>query len=119
MEIYDTSKLIEAADKILTLNVVEFKKKLIDGISKECPRKFFEELPTAKITRVEVIGETGREYVNWHSNNEVLVSLQDDGKTLKVFISDKKDEFELAYCPYCLQMTNHLNNVCQKHNNNV
>lgn len=26
-------------------------------------------------------------------------------------------EFELAFCPYCLQMTNHINNVCQKHKN--
>ena len=24
-------------------------------------------------------------------------------------------EYEINYCPYCVQMTNHLNNKCQKH----
>ena len=42
-----------------------------------------------KITRVEVIGETGREYVNWHNNNKVDLSLQDEGRTLKIFISKR------------------------------
>jgi len=29
---------------------------------------------------------------------------------------EKEDkEFELHYCSHCLQMTNHINNVCQKH----
>lgn len=28
-------------------------------------------------------------------------------------------EFVLSYCPYCLQMTNHINNICQKHKKNV
>lgn len=27
---------------------------------------------------------------------------------------DKPKEFELAYCSQCIQMTNHLNGVCQK-----
>jgi hypothetical protein len=27
----------------------------------------------------------------------------------------EEPEYELAYCPFCLQMTNHLNNICQKH----
>jgi len=42
-----------------------------------------------KVTRVEVIDEKGRSYVNINYKNKVSLSIQDDGKTLKVFI-DKK-----------------------------
>jgi hypothetical protein len=38
------------------------------------------------ITRVEVIGKNGREYVNYECSN-VQVSEQDEGRTLKVFLS--------------------------------
>ena len=41
-------------------------------------------------TRVEIIDERGRSYVNFNPNNEVKVSMQDDGKTMKVFISRKR-----------------------------
>ena len=39
------------------------------------------------ITRLEVIDETGRQYVR----HDILVqfSVQDDGKTLKVFVQDR------------------------------
>ena len=40
-----------------------------------------------KVTRVEVIDENGRSYVNWNKDNKVLVQVQDDGRTLKIFIS--------------------------------
>jgi hypothetical protein len=43
-----------------------------------------------QITRVEVIDENGRTYVNWKKENKVEISIQDDGRTLKVFISQKK-----------------------------
>jgi hypothetical protein len=47
----------------------------------------------AKVTRVEVIDEQGRAYSRW--NVETCPSLQDDGRTLKVFVSalgpDMKD----------------------------
>ena len=46
-------------------------------------------MPECKITRVEVIDENGRSYVNWSENNVIECSLQDDGKTLKVFVSKK------------------------------
>jgi hypothetical protein len=39
-------------------------------------------------TRVEVIDQKGRSYVNWKQTNKTELSLQDDGKTLKVFISN-------------------------------
>ena len=38
------------------------------------------------INRVEVIGKTGREYVQYDCSN-VQVSEQDEGRTLKVFLS--------------------------------
>ena len=41
-----------------------------------------------KVNRVEVIDQNGRSYVNWKPTNKTEISLQDDGKTLKVFISN-------------------------------
>jgi hypothetical protein len=40
-----------------------------------------------KVTRFEVIDRFGRSYSNWNVEN-VSFSLQDDGKTLKVFLRD-------------------------------
>ena len=37
------------------------------------------------VTRVEVITDTGREFVRYQCSN-VKVSLQDDGQTIKVFL---------------------------------
>jgi len=46
-------------------------------------------METNKITRVEVIERgKGREYTNYEVKN-VILSLQDDGRTLKVFINEK------------------------------
>ena len=39
---------------------------------------------TSKITRVEVVDETGRVYSKWDCSVEL--SYQDDGRTLKVFV---------------------------------
>jgi len=41
-----------------------------------------------KVNRVEVIDENGRSYVNWKPTNKTSISMQDDGKTLKVFIGN-------------------------------
>lgn len=41
-----------------------------------------------KVNRVEVIDQKGRSYVNWKPTNEIKLSFQDGGKTLKVFISN-------------------------------
>jgi len=41
------------------------------------------------VTRVEVIGSDGREYVRYECSN-VQVSLQDDGQTIKVFLLYEK-----------------------------
>jgi len=40
-----------------------------------------------KCTRVEVIDKSGRTYVNWKPTNKVQTQMQDDNKTLKVFIT--------------------------------
>lgn len=48
-----------------------------------------------RVNRVEVIDETSRAYVKYlDKDQEVVYSLQDDGRTLKLFIN-KKDEFEI------------------------
>lgn len=38
------------------------------------------------VTRVEVIGKNGREFVQWDCSN-VKISIQDDERTMKVFLS--------------------------------
>jgi hypothetical protein len=40
-----------------------------------------------RITRVEVIDQSGRSYVNWDETNDVTWQLQDGGRTLKVFVN--------------------------------
>ena len=45
-----------------------------------------------RITRVEIITDTGRDYVCWEEDNDITVSYQDDGKTLKVFVNKMKPE---------------------------
>lgn len=42
--------------------------------------------PLNLVTRVEVIDNNGRAYINRNKDNKVEISLQDCGKTLKVFI---------------------------------
>lgn len=45
----------------------------------------------APISRVEVIGSDGREYVRYFKEGEKMqYMLQDDNRTLKIFIEDKK-----------------------------
>ena len=51
----------------------------------------------SKVTRVEVIDKNGRSYTNWDVKS-VELQLQDDGRTLKLFISeqDSNDQTRLA-----------------------
>lgn len=46
------------------------------------------EISIPKANRIEVIDETGRAYVNWQADNKIGISVQDDGKTIKIFISN-------------------------------
>ena len=43
-----------------------------------------------RITRVEIITDTGRDYVCWEEDNDITLSYQDDGRTLKVFVNKVK-----------------------------
>ena len=43
--------------------------------------------PEPEVTRVEVIDENGRVYTKWDCSVEL--SYQDDGKTLKLFLTPK------------------------------
>lgn len=47
-----------------------------------------QQIDTSRVTRVEVIDDNGRSYVNWKANNTVQLSLQDKGRTLKVFVHE-------------------------------
>lgn len=50
-------------------------------------------MDTSNVTRVEVIDHTmtgkGRSYFHWEEDSKVELSLQDEGRTLKVFIRSK------------------------------
>ena len=48
----------------------------------------FENLSVFSISRIEVIDNSGRVYVNWGIKDYRLF-IQDEGRTLKVFISNK------------------------------
>lgn len=47
-------------------------------------------MDTRRITRVEVIDENGRSYVDWDEVNRVEVSFQDNDRTLKIFVSKRQ-----------------------------
>lgn len=52
-----------------------------------------EELPLDKVTRLEVINHrgdnSGRFFTHWEKDNKIEGSLQDDGRTLKIFITKR------------------------------
>jgi hypothetical protein len=59
-----------------------------------------------RITRLEVIDENGRSYLHKNDNNDVIYQLQDDGRTLKVFVnkmepkSPAEEAFKIIYGEY-------------------
>ena len=65
------------------------KQKLRELMDYQAPNgDFIKDYPD--VTRVEVIGSNGREYVRYECSN-VQVSLQDDGQTIKVFLFSTYD----------------------------
>lgn len=50
-----------------------------------------ETLQRIPVTRLEIIDESGRAYVR-HNIAKVNVSIQDDGKTLKIFVNGTLNE---------------------------
>lgn len=55
-----------------------------------------------RITRVEVIDENGRSYVNWKEDNDITLSYQDDGRTLKVFVNTMKPKSPVEEAYYAV-----------------
>jgi|TARA_B110000977_G_scaffold148982_1_gene188856 hypothetical protein len=50
--------------------------------------EFFERIAMNAVNRIEVIDQTGRAYVHYLNKNEnIRYSLQDNNRTLKVFIN--------------------------------
>ncbi len=50
------------------------------------------DINTEKVTRVDVIDDTGLVYVNWKLTNVVEIQLLDCGETMKLYISDKNQK---------------------------
>lgn len=70
---------------------------------------FIESYPNA--TRVEVITDDGREFVRYECH-DVQVSLQDDGRTIKVFLKQEQVSEEENECRFvrCMDIINNLTN---------
>jgi len=43
------------------------------------------EIDTSKLTRVEIVDDTGRVYVKWNIKS-VIIAIQDAERTMKIFI---------------------------------
>lgn len=71
--------------------VKDFLKNELEALIKDIEKEKEEELDfktlVEDLTRVEVIDENGRSYVNWNKENKVELSFQDGRRTLKIFIS--------------------------------
>lgn len=81
---------------------------------KRCDGRGFEQHENSKPIECEKCqggGFQGRAFVAY--DVKVSESLQDDNRTLKIFVNDA--EYNLKYCSKCNQMTNHLSDKCQKH----
>lgn len=56
---------------------------------------FEQNISTEKVTRVEVIDYTttegGRAFVKWDQTMKVELQVQDDGRTLKIFLTKKEN----------------------------
>ena len=75
----NTDRIKEIQEKTAHPNSVSVQQALLQ-VWNECQ----ENNSTSKITRFEVVDETGRVYSKW--NCSVELSYQDDGRTLKVFV---------------------------------
>lgn len=63
-------------------------KAMIAALGRVCYKIATLLIPLSKVGRIEVIDSKGRTYVNQKQGNKVRLSFQDNGKTLKVFITE-------------------------------
>jgi hypothetical protein len=84
------SRLIEVLDVtgVVTYTDLEYCKLLTEKeIKNNCVQPNVNgSLHLDNVSRVEVIDEKGRSYVNWDESNKVALLFQDKGKTIKVVI---------------------------------
>lgn len=73
--------VIERVDAMEAMQEYADQQLRLYGVVKSLP---IQDLPNC--TRVEVIDQKGRSYVNWKPTNKVRLSMQDDGRTAKIFI---------------------------------
>lgn len=91
----DTRKRVEEIVSNLYMAMARSLNGEVDGdkMEKDCVDQLLaliaEERDTSKVTRVEVIDENGRAYVNWDKGNKVAISFQDENRTLKIFITNQ------------------------------
>jgi hypothetical protein len=93
------NKSVVDKDSLLTI-VDELKENEMPNDIQAVNGDFLRNFPN--VTRVEVITDDGREFVRYDSSN-VQVSLQDDGRTVKVFlkqeqISEEENERRFEEC---------------------
>jgi hypothetical protein len=93
-ELIPFNKITNEAMKIAVAWVEDFRR--IGGIEIQQKHKLASDIMNyaeiaapVKVTRVEVIDDEGRQFVNWDKKNKVELSYQDDGRTLKIFITKK------------------------------
>ena len=77
-----TAKYLQENAELIQATIEATEKAL--AISRVVGSLPIQDLP--KCTRVEVIDQKGRSYVNWKPTNKVRLSMQDDGRTAKIFI---------------------------------
>lgn len=63
----------------------------IEQSLEETEKRVREEM-TEKVNRVEVIDHNGRAWGIWQDGIKVKVDLQDEGRTLKLFVTQPKEE---------------------------
>ena len=74
-----------------TLSADANRKRLEESITQMSEPAISYPVSLRNVNRVEVIDQDGRSYVNRNDKNVVEIDFQDDGKTMKIFISQTKE----------------------------
>ena len=80
----ETNKCMLDVDCTYSGSYIEWLEKKAKQLITSSALESLQDLP--KCTRVEVIDKEGRSYVNFQPTNKVKLSMQDDGRTVKIFI---------------------------------